>query len=321
MIDLSEPAAGRRALGSIDRQRLKLLGPINSGFEEHKTHVPLRDGYEVPAWVIQPSETDTLSDSPLILLVHGGGYTMGNEDHMMPYARGLAKLFNAVVISSTYRLAPEHKFPTGPLDTWDVLKWAASNATALRAKPERGFIIGGISAGGNITCVVTQRAKDEGLSPPLTGQWVCVPGLRPPENLRSLWFAREQNANAPLMNTAESERLNKNYEPDYSSPLYSPFNSKNRHVGVPRTYVQSCGADPLRDDSLILNRALKEAGVETRLDLYPGLLHASWAYFPQLKSSKQFLIDIAQGFAWLLRQEIDEGRAAEAMNMPVVELP
>jgi len=65
----------------------------------------------------------------------------------VPYARGLARLYNAITVCVDYRLAPEYPFPIGALDAYSVLKWSARNAASLGADPERGLIVGGVSAG------------------------------------------------------------------------------------------------------------------------------------------------------------------------------
>ena len=305
-MDFSNVPSVRDAMRRFDEENLQALGSIPAGLEEFNIEIPLRDGHKVPAWITRPLHNQTSSSpSSLVVLFHGGDFTLGTELHMRPYARGLASLFGAVVVSATYRLAPEHKFPTGPLDAWDVLEWSANNAADLQSDPEHGFIVGGISAGGNLAAVLTQLAAERGLSPPLTGQWSCVPLLEPHGDRRSQWFSRAQNQNAALLSTHDQNILDGYYGADIRSPLYSPLNSSWPLHALPKTYLQICGADPLRDDGLILAKALQDAGVELRVDLYPGLPHGFWAHMPQLNSSKRFMVDLAKGFGWILGQDVD----------------
>ena len=83
----------------------------------------------------------------------------------------------AVCVNVEYRLAPDHPFPTWINDAWDALQWCAQHASELGADPSQGFIVGGGSAGGNIAAVLAHIARDEQLSPPLTGQYLSVPAI------------------------------------------------------------------------------------------------------------------------------------------------
>ena len=68
--------------------------------------------------------------------------------------------------------------------------------------------------------------------------------------------------------------------PDVDDPLFHVFASalyppsgKNAENKPPlaKAYINVAGMDPIRDDGLIYERALREEwGVETRLDVYPG---------------------------------------------------
>jgi acetyl esterase/lipase len=91
------------------------------------------------------------------------------------------------------------------------------------------------------------------------------------------------------------------YKEDPASPLASPVIFPTGHQNLPPTYFQICGMDPLRDETLIYERILREeCGVKTRVDLYPGLPHGFWSWFPEAGFSKKQLKDSMEGMAWLL---------------------
>ncbi len=61
--------------------------------------------------------------------------------------------------------------------------------------------------------------------------------------------------------------------------------------------------DPVRDEGLIYERILREeCGVKTRVDMYPGLPHLFWSFYPDLKRSRKLVDDTLEGVQWLLEQ-------------------
>lgn len=150
------------------------------------------------------------------------------------------------------------------------------------ADPSAGFIIGGVSAGGNLSASLAQKWVDEAKTPHITGLWLSIPLIfydhsHVPVEYKDAYLASEQNADADIINSTAIHWVNIHQSPDPKSPLFSPFNSEHpeKHVNLGkagiRVYFQVAGADPLRDDGLIYERVLRKSGVETRIDVYPGV--------------------------------------------------
>ncbi|KAL3486547.1 Alpha/Beta hydrolase protein [Aspergillus germanicus] len=278
--------------------------------KESVGNIRMRDGFESEIRIIRPS---TLPDdgSPLIVLIFSGGFLVGTNMQNVPFARAITSLYNATTISISYRLAPEYAFPTAANDVWDSVKWIAQHATLLGADPSKGFVIGGLSAGGNLTTVTAQRAVKEKLSPPLTGIWVSIPVVAAtsdgiPEKYRGDWVSRTQNINSPVLNPADVENCRIAYKPDLSSEDFSPFVHQDIVPRIPTAYIQVAGLDCLRDDGLIYERYLRDHGVKTRLDVYPGVPHCHHVFHPDLALSKKFRADIPIGIGWLLGRKVTD---------------
>ncbi|KAF6805751.1 lipase 2, partial [Colletotrichum musicola] len=166
-----------RATRLREKHHLRYLpGPVPEQVREEDRKVTARDGHEITIRVYTPVKSLS-GGSPLIVMYHEGGWSSGDLTDEEVNCRLFSRDLCAICVNVEYRLAPEFAFPTGLNDCWDVLEWAAKNASELGADPTRGFIIGGGSAGGNIAAVIAHLARDNNLTPPLTGQYLCVPAI------------------------------------------------------------------------------------------------------------------------------------------------
>lgn len=292
--------------------------PAANGILETEIAVPMRDGYQAIARVRKPKSVST-DRCPLIILAFGGGWIAGDNKQMVVEARGLVRAFSAVVVNISYRLAPEHKFPQSWEDSWDNLVWLTAHASDLGADPSKGLIMGGTSAGAGLTAVCARKAQVEPLAYSLTGQWLNVPSIlsehQIPAKWRHLYVSKQQNEHAPILSSSALDVLQKHTGWDMDSPWRSPVASSHSLAGLPKTYIQVDGMDCLRDDGLLYDEMLREAGVQTRCDLYAGCPHAHATFVPG-KAAEKAHLDLVRNVGWMLEREVEEGVARAALTLP-----
>jgi len=244
---------------------------------------------------------------PVLLWMYGGGFVFGSLEDDDPLLRTLTVELRISCVAVDYRKAPEHPFPAAYDDAFAALQWAVANADAISADVQKGLIVGGVSAGGNLAAAITQRAKkDPILQGKVTGQALIIPSIIAsaayPEKYKSELLSRDQNADAPLINKKMSDYFRGCYvsthaaafDPGVSPGLAASFES------LPPAYIQVAGLDILRDEGLLYERLLREAGVPTKIDTYPGFPHGFHIAFPHLKKSREQAVDFKKGIKWLL---------------------
>jgi hypothetical protein len=60
--------------------------------------------------------------------------------------------------------------------------------------------------------------------------------------------------------------------------------------------------DVSKDYTLLFEEVLKKEGVNTRLDLFPGLIHGFWSFCPKAGFTINWLEKTDVGFEWLLKE-------------------
>jgi acetyl esterase len=118
------------------------------------------DAGPIPARVYRPEASGTV---PTVLFTHGGAFFEGDIETHDNQARWLCKLVSCVVVSINYRLIPEHPFPAGLDDVNASVRWVFGNVSSLGG--DAACIgLAGDSAGGGLTAVAAQEARDAGLN-------------------------------------------------------------------------------------------------------------------------------------------------------------
>lgn len=219
-----------------------------------------------------PAEADEL---PVVVFLHGGGWSVGDLDSYDGTARTHAVGAGAIVVSVDYRLAPEHPYPAAVDDAWAATRWVLRHAGQLGADPAR-VAVAGDSAGGNLAAVMAQLARDA--ETPLRFQLLWYPSTTFDTSLPS--FA--ENADAPILDAAACRGFTRWYigdtGVDLSRPPASLVPARGELSGLPAAYVAVAGHDPLRDDGIGYAALLAAAGVAVEVHNAETLVHGYLGY-------------------------------------------
>lgn len=245
-----------------------IFGRVSSRIGIGYATAPARDGYDIPIRTYRPHGERGRGELPVIVYFHGGGWVQGNVVNYDPLCSLLSDELDAVVLSVDYRMAPEHRAPTAATDCIDAARWVVSHGANIGADPTR-IAVCGDSAGGNLSAVVAQAFRDDGLSN-IRHQSLIYPATDLTLSSPSI----EEHANAPILTKESIQAFADHYVPDRGqrcSPLVSPLFGDLE--GLPPALIQTADLDPIRDDGTRYAEALRAAGVEVRLTNYVGVPH------------------------------------------------
>jgi acetyl esterase len=217
-----------------------------------------------PARVYRPAGAGPF---PTILYAHGGAFFMGDLDTHDDHARAVCHDVGAVVVSIDYRLAPEHPFPSGHLDTVAALRHVFATVDELGGDPHR-IAVAGDSAGANLVAAAAIVARDEGL--PLKGQLLIYPVTDFHDSDRHA--SRVENAAGYFLTEADMRWSERCYAADPSDPRASVLHHPDL-TGVAPAVIATAEFDPLRDEGVAYVAALQEAGVPVVQRHYETLIH------------------------------------------------
>jgi acetyl esterase len=214
-----------------------------------------------------PKTRDQAPALPVLLYLHGGGFTIGSLETHDSLCRQLALRSGAAVLSLDYRLAPEHRFPAAVDDSWAALAWLVENAESLGLDGTR-IGVGGDSAGGTLAAVCALHARDTGQ--PLALQLLITPGASAYADTDS----HRRFATGHLLDAESIAWFFRHYidEAQRADWRFAPLQADD-HAGLAPACVILAEADPLVDEGLAYADRLRANGVAVELELFRGVTH------------------------------------------------
>jgi acetyl esterase len=225
--------------------------------------VTARDGALLSARLYAPSHERL----PVLLYLHGGGFTIGDLETHDSLCRQLAWRAGVAVLALAYRLAPEHRFPVAVDDAWDALQWLAAQSGRLGLDGAR-LAVAGDSAGGTLAAVTALQARDAGV--PLALQVLITPGTASDMDSASQQrFAHGYLLERPDIDWFFDQYIDVARRGDWR---FAPLLADNLE-GVAPAHVCVAECDPLADEGVAYADRLRAAGVPTQLELWRGVTH------------------------------------------------
>jgi acetyl esterase len=215
--------------------------------------------------------------SGALVYVHGGGFTYGTLDEFEVPMRLIAERAGILTYAVDYQLAPEAKYPVQIEEIEYVVRWLFEHAAEQGVDPAK-IGVGGDSAGGNMTCVIALKLRDEN-GPGLALQVPLFPEAAFPADTDA---ASENRSGLYLESNGIFEmvrNLVKNTD-DVRHPYITPMNAES-HANLAPAILVTNGFDPLRDVGHAYAQKLAQAGNDLIYVHNPDLTHG----FPQFTRS------------------------------------
>jgi epsilon-lactone hydrolase len=200
-----------------------------------------------------------------LLCMHGGGFVSGSISSHRKLFGHLAKATAARALILEYRLAPAHTHPTQVDDATAAYRWLLDQGISP------GHIaFAGDSCGGGLSITTQLRARDRGLPLPAA----AMP-FSPWVDMEATGESYETNRDKDAFFSADVVRelagIFLGAGGDRRDPLANPLYADL--FGLGPLYIQVGGDEVLLDDARQLDEHARKAGVDVRLDVFPGMQH------------------------------------------------
>jgi acetyl esterase len=208
----------------------------------------------------------------VVFHVHGGGFVLGAPTDDDAVNDLLARTAGVAVVSTRYRLAPEHPFPANLDDCLAAAVWLAG-AVEEEFGTDR-IVVSGYSAGGHLAAQTMVRLRDG--FPELFGRVVGASLVFGVYDLARTPSSRSAAPDTPVLPPRWIDQFVGMAFPGLDqeklrdgdvSPLYADLH------GMPPALFTVGDRDPLLDDSLFMAARWRAAGGASELAVWPESPH------------------------------------------------
>jgi acetyl esterase len=238
-------------------------------------------------------EPVTTSPLPVLIYLHGGGWTFFSIDTHDRLMREYAARAEVAVVGVDYSLAPEAVFPEPVEEVADVVRWLRALQSPLCLDSSL-LAIGGDSCGANLAVAASLLLRDSG--EPVPDALLLNYGAFDTELRDS-----HDRFGGPefILTSEEMAGLWRNYlaDADPDDPLARPLLADLR--GLPPTLLCVGECDILADENSEMADRLEAAGVPVEHRVYEGAIHG---FLEAVSVSPLADRALAESSQWLSRQ-------------------
>jgi acetyl esterase len=261
------PVAEARRVAELVRAPWRADGPQMAATSEHE--VPTSTG-SLRVRLYDPGVT---KPAPVLIYLHGGGFILFSIDTHDRLMREYAAAGGFLVLGVDYALSPEARYPVALDQIIGLVDWLHDGGAEVLGIDAGRIVIGGDSAGGNLSIATALRLRDRGDPDRLQGLLLNYGAF-------SVECSDEAEARfggpAAVLQRAEMDHYFAAYlgeegaaKPDqYAAPIRADL------TGLPPAFLAIPECDLLSEQSHEMAERMKDAGVDVTSVVYQGATHS-----------------------------------------------
>jgi arylformamidase len=190
------------------------------------------------------------SNAPVLVYVHGGGFVMGDKTSATsPFYDNVSQWAaqqGFIGVTTTYRLAPAHRWPCGPEDMSRAVQWLREHIAAYGGNPDAIFLMGQSAGGSHVAAYVAharfQQAGSAGLAGALMISGIYDATTQPPNQFSNAYYGE-----GPVLRTEAQHiegLLSTSVPLLFSVSEFDPHDFQDQAVQVTRAWHERKGHYP-----------------------------------------------------------------------------